>query len=348
MTLNSLYKLSGLIAVTLLLSSCTSSFRQVYIEVAKPSEYMLLNDIVSLTLMNRSMSSEFHNYPSDSLQRYFYLRSFRVNAAVLDSMAADTTLKVLGQLLYESGRYEVVIPEERNIPREEAYYKVPPELDWDSVAEICSLYETDALLVIERYINKIMTDYEKSPFSDLHFASIDSKYDAVVRIYDPAKKEIIKQLIVADTIYWAEEEYSQQGLFTRKLVPVKKALIETGIQVALELDAKLSPQWITEKRGYFTIKDANSQLLESHIKANDWQKAYDHWKNLHSKTDNKAILSKLEYNLAIASEMLGNISEAAEWAKKSYTTQYRRQTDAYFYQLKKRKSIIDEFEKYSD
>ena len=66
-----------------------------------------------------------------------------------------------------------------------------------------------------------------------------------------------------------------------------------------------------------------------------------------SKTDNKSLKSKLEYNLAIASEMLGNINEAADWAKKSYTTQYRRQTDAYFYQLQKRKRMVDAFEKYA-
>jgi hypothetical protein len=348
MATNKLYKFSGLIILAIFFSSCTSSFKTVYIEVAKPSEYMLPNDVVSLTLMNRGISGEFNNYPADSLQGYFYRKAFDVSAAVLDSVAADTTLKVLGQLLYESGRYEVVIPEERNIRREEAYFKVPLQLDWDYVAEICNKYETDALLVIERYINKIITNYDKVSYSDLHFASIDSKYDAVARIYDPAKKEVIKQIIVADTIYWAEEDYSQQGLFTRKLVPVKQALIETGIQVALDMDAKLSPQWITERRGYFSVKDANSKLLESYIKANDWQKAHDYWQGLYAETDSKSIKSKLEYNLAIASEMLGNINEAAEWAKKSYTTQYRRQTDAYFYQLKKRKKMIDEFEKFSD
>lgn len=348
MIINSLYRISGVFVVVLFLSSCISSFKTVYVEVARPSEHLLPNDIVSLTLMNRSMTDEFHNYPEDSLQVYFYRKGFEVNAAVLDSTAADTTLKVLGELLFESGRYDVVIPEDRNIPKDAKYYQVAPQLEWDDVQEICELYETDALLVIERYMNKLITNYEKVSLSDLHYASIDSKYDAVVRIYNPKKKEIASQVIVTDTIYWSGEEFSQQSLFSRALVPVKRALIETGIQVALELDSKLSPQWQTQRRGYFTVKDANSKLLESYIKENNWKEAYDYWHNLLSDDNSDSRRSKLEYNLAVASEMIGNIREAAEWAQKSYKSEYRRQTENYIYQLKMRIRQLEEFEKYID
>ncbi|WP_053181538.1 DUF6340 family protein, partial [Sunxiuqinia dokdonensis] len=227
MIVNKFYKLPALFVGILLLASCASTYKTVYVEVAKPSSYLLPNDIVSLTLMNRAITDEFNNFPADSLQNYFYRRGFEVSAAVLDSTAADTTLKVLAELLFESGRYDVVIPEERNIPRSESYFQVPQPLEWDYVSEICETYETDALLVLERYMNKVMTNYMKVPYSEMHEASIDSKYDAIVRIYNPARKEILQQLIVADTIYWAEADYSQKNLFTNRLVPVKQALIET-------------------------------------------------------------------------------------------------------------------------
>ena len=143
MIINRLQNIAVLFAGILLLASCASSYKTVYVEVAKPSPYLLSNDIVSLTLMNRSMTDEFNNFPADSLQNYFYRRGFDVSAAVLDSSAADTTLKVLAELLFESGRYDVVIPEERNIPRTESYFKVLPPLEWDYVAEICETYQTD-------------------------------------------------------------------------------------------------------------------------------------------------------------------------------------------------------------
>ncbi|WP_339738673.1 DUF6340 family protein [uncultured Sunxiuqinia sp.] len=348
MKINKYYKIAALSFGVLFMASCASSYKTVYVEVAKPSAYLLSNDIVSLTLMNRSMTDEFNNFPADSLQNYFYRRGFEVSAAVLDSSAADTTLKVLAELLFESGRYDVVIPEDRNIPRSENYFKVLPPLEWNYVSEICETYETDALLVLERYMNKVMTDYMKVPYSEMHEASIDSKYDAIVRIYDPAKKEIVQQLIVADTIYWSEADYSQKNLFTNRLVPIKQALLETGIQIALELDARLSPQWQTQTRGYFVLKQANSPLLESAIRNNNWAAAYEHWQDLLSKTNSKSAKSKLEYNLAIASEMIGNLDEAAQWATQSYQTQYRRQTESYLYQLKSRKQTVEAFKKYSE
>ncbi|MGQ7869932.1 DUF6340 family protein [Sunxiuqinia sp. sy24] len=347
MKINRFYKLTVLFASILLLGSCATSLKTVYIEVAKPSEFLLPNDIVSLTLMNRSLTDEFGNYPADSLQNYFYRRAFNVDAAVLDSAASDTTLKVLADLLFESGRYDVVIPEKRNIPRSEIYYKVLPPLDWDYVTEVCETYQTDALLVLERYTNKIMTDYMlgPGPYSNFHLASIDSKYDAVVKVYDPSREEILIQLLVGDTIFWEEQDYSSKNLFTNQLVPVKQALIETGIQVALELDAKLAPQWQTQARNYFVLKEADSALLESAIRENNWGKAYDHWKSILNRTSKASDKSKLEYNLAVASEMIGNLNEAAEWATQSYQTQYRRQTELYLYQLKNRKRTIDEFKK---
>ena len=343
MSLINFKKFIGFFVAILLLSSCATVYKTVYIEVAQPSEDMLPDDVTSLTLMNRSMTDQFRNYPADSLQHYFYLKDFDVNAVLLDSMAADTILKALGQLLYESGRYQVVIPADRDIPKAKSYYRVDSLLSWDYVNQICHLFNTDALLVIERYINRLKTQYTK--YSDVHYATIDSKYDAVVRIYDPRKEKVIQQFVVNDTIYWAEQAIFQRELFEQKLVPIKTALIETGIQVAMDLDDKLSPQWHTESRGYFTIKDDNSVQLESYIKENNWQAAYDYWQNLYAKSTKKAIKSKLEYNLAIASEMQGDILGAAEWAKKSYITQYRIQTDNYFEILKKRIKVIDEFKK---
>lgn len=349
MKLKHFYRILGLFVAVLSLSSCATSFKTVYIQVAKPSENLLPNDIVSLTLMNRSMSREFHDYPADSIQHYFYQKGFDVNAAVLDSTAADTTLKALGRMLYESGRYDVVVPKNRNIPREQAYFAIPPRLSWDFVRQICKEYNTDALLVLERYIDKIRTKYdlyESSYAEEVNRATIDSRYNAIIRIYDPKNEKIVQQVTITDTIYWDEQDPSLRYLFTHKLVPIKEALIETGTQIAMDLNSKLSPKWQTEARGYFSIKDDGSSLLASDIKNNNWHSAYDYWHKMLTSENSKSLKSKLEYNLAVASEMIGDINGAAEWATKSYKTQYRQQTDTYLLQLKQRVKSLNEFKKY--
>ena len=337
---------SRVLPLILLLASCTSSYKSIYIETSQPSTDMLSNDISSLTLMNHGISKEFKRYDTDSLQNYFYSKDFNIEAVVLDSIAADTTMKVLGELLFESGRYDIVIPEDRYINRDLAFYRIPGELEWDEVEQICSEYNTDALLVIERYYNKLTTTYTTFPamlgYESYGAASIDSKYNAVVKIYDPAKKEIAKQIVVDDTIYWYDSDVSTQNIFN-KLPSIKECLIQTGIQVALEIDSKLSPQWVRENRSYYILDKKNSSQIANYISDDNWQAAYDYWLP-YSSSQKTAEKSKAEFNLALASEMLGDINLAIEWANKAYFTQYRKQTENYLYKLKERKETIARFQ----
>jgi len=335
-----------LLILSVLFASCTASYKTIVVETAKPSPDILPENINSLTLMNRGITGEFRNFDRDTLQQYFYSKNFNVNAVVLDSMAADTTLKVLGELLYESGRYDVVIPKDRNFARDLKFYKIPEELDWNEVKLICNEFSTDALLVIERYYNKLSTNYVVHPASMEYgkyvSGSIDSKYDAVVKIYDPSAEKIVRQVITADTISWYDTDVSTRGLFA-KLPPVKECLIQTGIRVALDLDSKLSPEWVRENRIFFVIEKNDITKIGSFITNDDWQSAYDYWLP-YTRSSKKTIKSKAEFNLALASEMLGNLDEAIEWANKSYYTQYHTQTENYLYKLKKRKEILQNFQ----
>ncbi len=337
-----------LVLVTLIttFNSCTSSYKSLVIETAKPSSYMLPEDIHSLTLVNRSITSDFQNFNKDSLQQFFFSRGFHYDSVVLDSVAADTTLKALGELLFESGRYDVVIPEERFLERHKEFYLIPEKLNWDEVSALCSEFNTDALLVIERYFNKIMTDYKtfNGPNGDPAYASasIDSKYDVVVKIYDPTRQEIIRQLVVDDTISWRDGGYSTEKIFDQ-LPLIKESLIQTAVQAALDLDEKLSPNWVKENRIFFVINNTDASQVALLANENKWQEAYDYWIK-YAESPKKSIKSKAEFNLALASEMLGDIDLAIEWANKSYYTKYMQQTQNYLLTLKKRQEILKQFD----
>lgn len=329
-----------------LFSSCAAPYRSLTVETARPSTHLLPTNIRSLTLVNRAITNDFKNFNEDSLQQYFYNKGFKVSSVVLDSLAADTTLKALGQLLYESGRYDVVIPEARNLNRDLKFYLVPESLDWDEVASICQDFNTDALMVIERYYDKIITAYNVyAGFNgepQYAFASIDSKYDAVVKVYDPAKREIIRQLVVDDTISWRDQDNSTKALFER-LPSIKKCLIQSGIQVALDIDNHFSPAWVKDNRLYFLLADGDQTKIQNWADNNEWQQAYDYW-NKFANNPKPALKSKAEFNLALAAEMLGDIDLAIDWANKSYHTRYMNQTNNYLLKLKKRQEVIKKLE----
>jgi len=299
--------------------------------------------------MNRSINSQFKNFDEDSLQMSFYAKNFNIkNLVILDSLSSDTTLKTLGRLLYNGGRYDVVIPEERNLTRlDNKYYKIQEDTDWNMINEICKTFNTDALLVIERYYNKINTTYKVHPSTAEYYkhvtASIDSKYSAAVKIYDPVEKKVIRQFEVTDTISWADEALSTEKLF-EKCPTIKKCLIQSGIQTASDINKYISPAWEKEERNFYLIDtEENNKKIEKLVRENEWKKSYDYWIAF-TKSSKKQIKSKADFNIAVASEMLGNIDEAILWAAKSNKLVYRYPTELYMKKLMKRKEILKQFD----
>ena len=53
-----------------------------------------------------------------------------------------------------------------------------------------------------------------------------------------------------------------------------------------------------------------------------------------AQSTNKKIKSRAEYNLAVASELEGNVDQAIEWGLKSFYTQYDYRTEVYLKKLK--------------
>lgn len=348
----------------ILVVSCKSNFAVLTIENIRPASDELPPDIQSITLMNRSMSSQFDNYQEDSLQVYFYRKNFQLSKIVLDSTAADTTIRALAELLFESGRYDVVVPLERNLRRVPAdsaytgirseteqklagdlsYELVPDTLNSSTVSNICKSYDTDALMVLERFSTKVLADYSTEKQINAttgivysHYASLDLRYDALFRIYQPGKTVLIKEIDLTDTIYWESADYSQERLFA-KLPSVKQALISAGIRIALEMDSRLSPGWIPEKRGYFLFnpkKDKGQEFMNERA----YEEAEKYWAELAQST-NKKIRSKAEYNLALISELNGDLNGAIQWGLKSFYSYYRKQTETYLKKLQNRKKTI--------
>lgn len=321
--------------------SCKSYYVVLPIENARPAPEELPADIQSITLMNRSMNNQFENYRTDSLQLYFFRNNYQLSKIILDSLAADTTIKALAELMFESGRYDVVIPLERNIQRNESYEVLPEALSDELVKKYCADYKTNALMVMERFSTKAMADYSVEKYmnpttgtSKIYNATLDLKYHSFFRIYKPGHPEWTKEISLTDTIFWESMEYSQQELFNR-LPSTKQALISAGIKIALDVDNKLSPDWEQEKRGFFLIT-AKNDLGQQLISENKLDEAADYWSEM-AQSKNKKIRSKAEYNLALISELNGDIDQAISWGLKSFYSYYRNQTEAYLKKLKAKK-----------
>ncbi len=333
---------------SLLLVSCKGLYVPLIIENSLPAKEELPADIQSIALMNRSMTDMFENYTEDSLQMYFYKKGYQLSKIVLDSTASDTTIMALAALLFESGRYDIVVPVNRNMKRNLPYEFLPDTLSPGQVSQICTDYDTDALMVLERFSTKVMADYTSEKYLDAstgyfnsYYASLDLKYNAYFRIYKPGNKALVKGIELIDTINWESNDNTQE-MMLRKLPSIKQAMINAGIKIALDVDEKLSPTWTTEKRGYFLFK-SKGDPAKSYMNENNYLEAGKYWDEMAQSKDKK-IRSKAEYNLALISELDGDIDGAIEWGLKSFHTYYRYQTETYLKKLQNRKITLQKTE----
>ena len=338
----------GIFLILIILTSC-SSIGYLRVQTGIPGNKDLPSDIQSLTLINRTLDAEYYDFAEDTLQQLFYQKRFNLDTILYDFTSVDTTLKVLGDLLFESGRYDIIIPEERFLPHNKNAFISRP-MDWLEAERLCNTFNTDAVLSMDYFKTSIATNYKSETLYDesddryfkAYMAVLAIQYEALFRVYDPATKKIIDQTVIKDTLWWDDAELSNKALFDR-MTSVKDALVESGIAIALDYSDKISTQWRNDMRKYYYSGNSFFEEASLYAKKSEWEQALNLWLAVAEKARGKALQSKAQFNVALAYEMLGDINQAIAWGLKSYESYYRPLTVEYLNILKKRKKEIDKF-----
>jgi len=318
----------------ILLTSCVSMGR-ISVQVPVPPPKALSNDIQSIVLMNRSMNSEFSNLDQDSLENLFIRKKLVLDEILLDSLAADTTMKVAGNSLYESGRFDAVIPLKRNLPNiNPSYLDKSASLSLPQVQQICTEFQTDALLALENFQEKVNTSYVVGYNNSLEYGLtkeytiyVQVAYHSNWKLYQPGEKLKIASFELNDTIFWERTGLTLQETY-EKLPTVKEALLNGAIENGQNLAAYISPGFQQQGRNYFITNNMQADRAVTFLNNNNWKEAEKVWMKF-SNTPSATLRSQIEFNLALAAEMNGNLKEAIRWAEKSFQSRYSKIAEDY-------------------
>ena len=344
------WRKTGNIAAILMLSfiafSCVST-RSLLVEIPEPSKKELPATIQSLTIVTQTVNNNYTDLDADSLQKLFYNQNFDLDTVIHDRQVVDTTMRALGELLFESGRYDFVIPQDRflNPSRRNG---PAPELSWAEVRNLCETYETDALLSLEYMSTRVSTDFDRESFYNPYdnnfyagaIAEIKVYYDVLFRVYYPETEKILVRETMSDTLLWENADTSVRELFS-DFTSVKQALIETGISVALDFSDKIAVIWDTQRRTYFHKGTDAFERASQFVNEGKWEEAVEIWKEVAEEAGSKSLKSKAELNTAVGYEMMGDLNRAISWAVKSYKTMYRPLSYEYLEVLKERKKELE-------
>ena len=153
-------------------------------------------------------------------------------------------------------------------------------MPWDEVRELCETYNTDAVLSLDYLSTRISTDYGResyfSPYDNGFYSAAQAQmsvyYEALFRIYYPEEERVLVREFLRDTLVWEDMDASVDDLFDR-FTPVKQALIEAGISIALDFSDKISVIWQTERRTYFSKGNDAFEQANQLVNAGNWKAA---------------------------------------------------------------------------
>jgi len=314
-----------------------SSLKNIGIEVAVQPEYPIDDDIQSLALLNRSMTNRFTNHKNDSLEKILIKNKMLLDSVFQDSIATDTIIQVAAQALFESSRFDVVVPKERNIVRTDSEEILKP-LNISFVNDICTDFKVDGVLVLESFAERLNTKYGLKNLGQGAFeynASTDITYFSEWRLYRPHDLKPVIRFQVGDSIFWREVNYSLEDVY-KQMPLTKEALIGGGIAAGLKMSGYISPKWINQMRYYYLTGNKEIDAAVPLIQNNKWEEAADIWQK-YALNPSKSIKSKVEFNLALAAEMNGDLDQAIEWGLKSFKTKYTKAVEVYVKTLDNKK-----------
>jgi len=319
--------INGLIFIVLVLLffACTS-IRNIEIEVAGLPEFPIADDVQSLVLLNRSINMQFTNTPSDSLEKILVKNQMQLDSLFRDSIAADTVLHVAANALFNSGRFDVVIPQIETIDRYN-YDDLRTPLNISAINKLCKEYNTDAVLILESFAEQLATKYSYrftwSPFesgAELYSATTDIDFKSEWRLYRPDSEKPAIRFQVGDSIFWSANNSSLRDVYI-EMPKTKEALIGGGIAAGLKMAGYIGTKWVSRTRHYFVTGNNDIDAAIPLIKENKWEEATSIWAK-YANVSSKRTRSKVEFNLAVASEMNGNLDLAIDWGLKSLKTSY--------------------------
>lgn len=328
-------QLALIVATALLFTSCATT--SLNINVLQPAQINLPQSIQKIGIVNRSLPSK------DSKWNNILEGALTGESIKVDKMGSESCIKTLAEKLNEAPRFSAVTIYGLSLGGT-GTGSFPLPLDKDQVSSICRQYEVDALVVLETFDSDIAlrqgsrmverTINDRKVMVKEFFAETNIDVNSGWRIYDGTKLVIVDENAFTDG-----KSYSGAGDTPEKalgqLPDKKSAITDAAINSGAQYARRISPTWKAVSRQYYSKGHPELELAAKSVKKNNWDPAIEIWNRLSQDPDNE-VAGRACYNMAVASEMDGNLDIALTWAEKSSVQHNNKKATEYIKIIKSR------------
>jgi hypothetical protein len=331
-------KLLGNVLIIVAFSSCAST-ELVHISVLEPAPVTLPSYIKNVVVVNRSEVSQ--------KSKVFNVvdKVISLEGPNLDKEGSQATITGLTDELKKNNRFDKVTMLTNTNLTTDVPGMFPAPLPWESVERYCTENNADALFSLELFDTQSKIDYSvnkttiTTPLGNIpaieQQANMHTLVKAGWRIYDVRGKNILDGAAVARTI-----TYHGRGinplLAVQALMDRKEAVKEVGNMAGHAYAFNIIPLWNRVTRDYYVRGNDNFKIATRKARAGNWDGAAKLWQaettNSKGKTAGRAC-----YNMAIISEINGDVDMAIKWAQQSYENYNNHLALNYINLLKSRK-----------
>jgi hypothetical protein len=300
------------------LISCKTN--ELYINVTEPAPVTIPSYVKTVGVINRSIPTD-ETKVFDEIERVFTLESVD-----LDKDGALEAIKGLSGELLNNNRFSEVKSLNNIDFRTSGLETFPTPLSWDIVHQICSESATDALFSLEKFDTDTRVSYNATkvdidtPLGKIpgieHQADMQTTVKTGWRIYDPASKMILDEYIESASV-----SSSGRGInplvAAKALTGRKAAVTEVSGQAGQNYAFRILPYRIRVYRDYFVKGNDNFKIAKRKAQMGQWDEAGELWKK-ETLNPKMKIAGRAVYNMAIISEINGDLDEALKWARKAW------------------------------
>jgi len=301
------------------LQSCMTSTT---LQVLQPAEMRIPEHITTIATIDRSKPSSGFINVIEGL--------FTGEAIGQDKRGRLYALDGLTHSLTRTPRFQVKSTDIELEGTRTANFMAEP-IAWSEIESICQRYDADAVLAIEQYDSDaiVTTRTFQDKYSDkegekqsrtIHEAIATLDVTIGWRLYDPANKVIEDEFSVyLDETYAAEGDREKQARANLP-DPVSRSF-NLSYNAGQRYGMRIAPVWITVPRSFFPrgkgIYQDRMKQAARYVKGGNWEEAIGIWTELVDIADPKTA-GRAAHNLAIASERIGKLEAAVEWAEKAW------------------------------
>jgi hypothetical protein len=306
------------VCITLVCYSCSST-NLMSLSVKEPAPVSLPPGIKTVAVVNRTQASQ-ATQGIDAVHKALALET-----SDLQKAGAKASMNALSDELMKNNRFTDVRPLNLDL-RSYGAGIFPSALPWDSVDRICGLSNTDALFSLELFDAESRINYAATPTSINmgianipaveHHMNMTTSVKTGWRIYDPATRTILDEYTLGRDISSTASGINP-AVAASALNGRIEAVKDVSTQAGQAYAARILPYWIRVSRDYFVGGNENFKTAKRKAQSGNWDGAAEIWK-LETKDPDGKLAGRACYNMAIISEINGNLDEAIQWAQKSY------------------------------